>query len=128
MNLIDREVRDGKPYGGVWIGYWTKIPHSEQYKDPGIIRERMPNVLPPPVLPGFEIRGLTYIYRPPYYTDHLNFLGTYGVKYIIYGRAFMVMRLMKSKNKAEHTHKKCYVGGRRVKKKIIRKFPPSSAS
>jgi len=111
--LEEYEIIDGKPFGGHWYGSWvrlTKMLSSKVEEDPSYMDavQRLRTSLPK----DFEIRNEKIIYKPPYYCDPLNQVITLGIKALVWGRAFKIMKLT---SKGVKSYKKGYVSGRRKK-------------
>lgn len=97
LDQVDREVIDGKPYFGLWFGSYFHI-HGDAFV--GDINTNpiyqmaycKCNSIPDRLLRGEEIRYKQIIVKPPMYAGAFNSFGTMGVKYVIWGRAFRVMK------------------------------------
>ena len=108
------QIIDGKPHLGLWYGKCV-ITHfasleEDRVKDPIIIRAK--DILTESRMnqensnPDLMCRHVKWIIRPTDIGDPLSIRGTIGLKWMIWGRAYKVMRLLKK-------------GGRRYKKKLI---------
>lgn len=121
IKLIEREVRDGKPYGGTFIGKCVVInsdivdldnPDGKElarYKE--LVKIRVPD--------GLELRHEGFIYRPAVACvfSPLSLKASVAIKGLLWGRAFKVMRYFA---KGKKMRKKRYVSGRRRKIWVIR--------
>lgn len=103
----ERELVNGKPHLGVWLGsnviiYGCLWGHVETRKE---TEEKLLNSRPSG---DFEYRHQQFIYRDPYGWDVLNQSGSIGIKYLLWGRAYKVMRMFK---KGSPRYKKAFVNG-----------------
>lgn len=117
MKLEEYEIINGKPYGGHWYGssiLINQLLSKDFEKEPIFIQciERLKNIFPK----GFELRKENIIYRPPLYCDPFNQVATLGIKALVWGRAYKVMKLTAIGKKS---YKKKYVSGRRKKVRVI---------
>ena len=108
--LLEYQLIDGKPYGGILFG--ESIIINEEYSWIGGMLEKYQSNLMDLLPKHLEIRHPSFIYRPPLSC----ILATLALKYMAWGRAFEVLRLIKKGYKA---YKKAYINGRRKKIKII---------
>lgn len=112
-----RETVNGKPHFGLLFGscaVFHEFVQEPWQEDPKIkdMVERLTHL--PSLIGELEIRNSTIIYRPPYFGDDCNQKATLAHKYMVWGRAFQVMRLIKTgKNKK---YRKAWVCGRRKKR------------
>lgn len=111
----ERELIDGKPHFGEWFGksviYLNHIPQSVQ-EDPTILacKDTLESSIPKTEL---EVRNKNFIIRFPSYFDHpLLINGTVSIKYMLWGRAYKLMSLLK---KGVRRYKKVYRNGKRKK-------------
>lgn len=114
---------NGKPHFGIWLGSHiiinsTLLPTLENWQSDSLIgelTEKLRSSTRSFLYKGLEVRHESIIYRQPYKCDSsLVVNGTLGRKFLIWGRAFRVMRLLK---KGVKRYKKVYRGGRR---KLVR--------
>lgn len=114
--LEEYEIIDGKPFGGHWYGsshifsrFLTEpLPSNPIYIE---TRKKLRDLFPK----DFELRNESIIYRPPYCSSVLNQSCTLGIKFLVWGRAF---KLMKLKRVGKKSYKKCFVCGRRKRIRI----------
>ena len=119
MKLVDYEIIEGKPYGGLFFSrYFTINPlqGKEIEKDPiyqiHIEKLRLSYYNYENTL---QIRKEQVIYGPPYFANPMLQNAIIGIKYMVWGRAFKVMKLTKKNKKA---YKKVYVSGKRKRVRI----------
>ncbi len=118
----DYTIINGKPYFGIWFGKalivndlnaWVGNPDEnpilQQYID-SLKRWQIGNFCN-----ELEIRKECVVFRPPYISNSLNLNGTIAIKFIIWGRAFKVMKLLK---KGIKRYAKKMVNGKRKYVKI----------
>ena len=116
IELIEREVRDGKPFGGTWIGrsLFINLKVSENFKEDPIYQEAL-NRLRFEASQDLEYRNEQVFFRPPYTNCPLRLNASVGLKCIVWGRAYKVMRLFK---KGVKRTKKILCNGRRKRIRI----------
>ncbi len=113
----EREVVDGKPHVGLWLG---QCVIANVFMDEGgleanpiyikaieWLKERVMASLPDKC----EVRNQQIIVRPPHGAQN----GTVAIKYMIWGRAYRVMRLLR---KGKKRYAKKIVGGRMKRVRI----------
>lgn len=110
-DVYDRKIIDGKPHFGIYIGKSIIInSYNNKEKIISKYRETLSTFFKEYEKDGIKVLNETYIFRD--YNDfHLN--ATYGCKYMLWGRAYKVMKYAKKGNETKH-YKKCWVNGRRV--------------
>jgi|KBSMisStaDraftv2_1062788.scaffolds.fasta_scaffold235764_4 hypothetical protein len=111
---VDREIIDGKPYFGLQFGNYIFLNEMAfegdlETNDWFQLAKRTIEKLPKKALDAGEIRYKEIIVRRPYYSTPLMARGTIGIKYVVWGRAFRVMKIL-AKNKPYY--KKLRRGGR----------------
>jgi len=117
---IDYEIIDGKPYLGREFGQYMRISSRASWahpdKDPILVHSK--KLLEDWISrfaknsPEFEVRYYEIITRLPSYADYFAG-GTMGHKYVVWGRAFKVMRLGQGHTRRK---KKMWFNGRRVRR------------
>jgi len=117
--LLEKEIVDGKPHGGVWIGTYIYInvdllPDLEECPTYQTCVDRLKHWLPK----EFEHRHEQIIYRPAQHSfNPLSCRATVGIKAMVWGRAFKVHKFF---SKTKKKYKKVYVSGRR--KRVVKRF------
>lgn len=108
-DLLERELINGKPYGGKLFGKAAFFGHefSIGSVDYEMIKERLYLGLPPKNL---ELRHDTLIFRPPCTFANITQNGSLGLRYMLWGRAFEVRQLEK---KGIRRYKRKMINGKR---------------
>lgn len=107
MNVEQREVINGKPHFGLFFGLSVILQDEVLMKDAlDLLKKDRAEKFK-----GFQIRSDEMIYRTPFHI----FNGSIALKFIAWGRAYKVMKLLSKGNKRS---KKVYVSGRR--KRVLR--------
>lgn len=112
-----REVRDGKPYFGIWFG--RSIIMNRFISDPWNEDSAVKNLimlLKSSIPKKLEFREESIIYRPALVHEMNVQNPTIAIKGILWGRAFEVMRFFAKGNKIRF--KKVYRCGKRKRIKI----------
>lgn len=118
----DYEIINGKPHLGLFFGSFVVIHGDAWAGNPehnpifSTAKERL-SVNLKCIPSDLESRYIQLISRPPLACDPLSMHGTLGLKYMIWGRAFKVMRLVK---KGVKRYKKVYICGKRKRVRIDR--------
>jgi len=120
MNILgsgNRKIIEGKPYFGLFFGQHV-IVNGELWGYEEMIvgvvnslRQSMDAKVPY----GCETRHEELIMKPPNMGDPLNYNGSIGAKYMIWGRAYKIMNLLK---KGKKRYAKKMVNGRRKRVRI----------
>jgi hypothetical protein len=109
-----REEREGKPFFGILFGRSVILGYEPSVTDIEEISQKLLGPCPE----GLERRNTTVIYRPAYHAGGpLILSATLGCKFIMWGRAYKVMRLLR---KGKKRHRKMYINGMRKKREISR--------
>ncbi len=119
LGLGEREVVSGKPHFGIWFGQYV-IVHGELWGNEDVsvgIVEKLRHSMVSKTPEGCETRHEQVIMKPPNLDDPLNYNGSIGAKYMIWGRAYKIMRLLK---KGTKRYAKKTVCGRRKRVRIDR--------
>ena len=111
MELVEREVVNGKPYGGARAGRCCVINKVEPEDED--VRLALDNLKS--LDPGLEWRQITETVRPPWPGGLFVQCTAVGVKGIVWGRAFKVKRLFKKG--ARRSTKKVWICGKRKRKR-----------
>lgn len=115
----EKQMIDGKPHFGVWIGNYIWINGDAFVGDPNknpmldVAKQLLHNWLKNHYK-EVEHRHTQIVERPPYYSE-LSQRGTVGIKAMIWGRAYKVMRHFR---KGKVRYKKTRAGGRIKWRKI----------
>jgi len=126
------EIIDGKPHLGLWYGQWvaSNIDLDENHKPlednpilttaKSFLMESLANQ--EKINPGLKARHVEWIIRPPTDPHHLYgplaLVSTVGLKWMIWGRAYKVMRLTSKKIKR---YRKKLINGHRKYVRIDKK-------
>ena len=119
----ERETINGKPYFGVWVGtyIWINGNYFFSETEKNAILESSECILRSWLNENFkkvDFRHTKLILRPPLCDFSTGFMGSVGIKSMIWGRAFEVMRHFK---KGKVRYKKTRAGGRIKWRKIKNK-------
>lgn len=90
------QIIDGKPHFGIFFGSYIIIDLLKDNNDILIYKEKLQKNIDAILSndPSFQARHIDYILRPPYVvTDCFTFNQSVSVKFMIWGRAYKVMRL-----------------------------------
>ncbi len=126
LGLSDREVIDGKPHFGLWLGEFITID-GELFKLEKVCTDcvdRLKQNMIAKIPEGCETRHEQIIMKPPTQDNPLNYRGSIGIKYMIWGQAYKVMRLLK---KGTKRYAKKTVCGRRKWVRIDNEYKNNSA-
>ena len=117
MQGQQREIINGKPHFGLYFGTVLVVHNLDafdgDYEKNPIFQEYLSqlkvkmNAIPS----DLEIRNDKLIVRLPHYSNPLEISGTIALKYIIWGRAFKLMRFITKNTKPKY--KKLWICGRR---------------
>lgn len=116
--IVDRQIINGKPHFGIWIRRFVILDSSfisEPYLECPLIKECIEKLkyLNEKYL---EFRNISFIYRRPSSVDILNYKNTLGMKAVLWGRAFKVMKTLK---KGSKKYKKVYRAGKRKRVRVL---------
>lgn len=122
-NQESPQLIDGKPYFGIWMGQSICINECQlECKDDLIKMLHLnSNRVLEKVLPEGCLINESIIYRPPMHASTMMGYSplmqnaTIAKKYVLWGRAYKVMRLFK---KGVKRYKKCIVNGKRRRIRI----------
>ena len=113
MMKVDPELINGKPYFGFrFSSYCTIIGYlGPKEEDPVycMAKEKVETYIKNLDNFNLGVRHIEMFEQLPYYTDPLAYIGYMGVSYVLWGRAFKVMRLQK---KGIRRYQKKRIGGR----------------
>jgi len=116
VETIDRETRDEKPFFGVWLGQFITAvnPAPETIESAKKLLEASAQSALKKS-DAVEIRYPEWIIHPPnnYPSDPLNQHSSVGYKYVLWGRAFKIMRAMQGHTRRK---RKMWLNGHRVKR------------
>ena len=113
-----KEMINGKPYCGIWIGVWSCLDISEDLGDKfmeNIIVKVYIEWLRKKIPPHLVLRHESIIYRPLVNHGQIIMKSTIALKGILWGRSFEIMKLLR---KGTSRFKKVYRSGKRKKVKI----------
>lgn len=99
--LIERETRDGKPYGGVWFMRSTYISFTAHPIENDPEYREIVAMLQEPI-EGLEFRNGQIILKTPcfkFFKDPLNQKIPICFKFVLWGRAFKVRRYLQNHSK-----------------------------
>ena len=117
MMKVDAKIVDGKPYFGLWFGYSIIINSppidGESLAEDKDVQHALLLIKQKQQSTGLEIRSNCIIYRPPYAVDSFIQNRSVSCKYVLWGRAFKVMRLLR---KGGRMKKNVWMNGKRVVK------------
>ncbi len=116
----EREVINGKPHFGLYFGSCIIINAklSNYMEERGVYAEMLARKMVSTIPDGCESRHEVFVLRPPTIIDPLTQNATIASKYMIWGRAHKIMRLIK---KGKKRYKKVIVGGRIKRVRIDKK-------
>jgi hypothetical protein len=123
LTKVDYSIVNGKTHFGLWFGKYLPVDKEAFVGDLEknlILQNRiylLEDIYIKYVQKGFEIRHDSFISKPPLASGPLSYHGTLGVKFVVWGRAFKVMKLLK---KGIGQYKKKLVNGRRKYVRIHR--------
>lgn len=112
----DRETVDGKPHFGEFFGICALVSgdaffgNEEDNLIVSIVKQKLESSAFGKLPEHFEKRHVTFIVRPPCYSDPFHQNGSVAIKLMIWGRAFHVKKLLK---KGVKRYKKKRINGRR---------------
>lgn len=115
QEIVDREIINGKPHFGLWFGNYLICPHYDAFVEPldkNPIHEIYVDRLNAWRIDRFKDvlhLKIQIITKPPSLASFLNQYGTVAIKFIAWGRAYKVMKLI-AKNKPRY--KKLRRGGK----------------
>lgn len=94
------EVINGKPHFGFWFGKWVAIEDTgaKDYKENPYAMNFLEHFEKENIW-DFEKRNIQVIFKPAIGFGWLNQVATIGVKFILWGRAYKVMKLTPSYKK-----------------------------
>jgi hypothetical protein len=120
MNKVQRTLIDGKPHFGLFFGRsisLTNLVQTDWMADPSVIYGlEILRKFPAKDDCSLEIRDEQIIFRPGFSSyDPLSLVSFLSIKFLIWGRAYKIMRLLSKRTKRT---KKIWLSGRR---KRIRK-------
>jgi len=110
------EIINGKPHFGEFFGICVMIQtdaffgNEEENPILYIAKQKLESLAFDKLPDYFEKRHVTFIVRSPYYSTPLHQNGSVCIKFMLWGRAFHIKKLLK---KAVTRYKKKRVNGRR---------------
>jgi hypothetical protein len=117
--MYEPQLIEGKPYFGEYFGNYILIqPDIYEIQKEWVenqCKHSLLNWVKDTFDQALERRNETWIIRQPDFTNILRPYASVGLKLLIWGRAFKIMKLMK---KGVKRYKKVYQNGRRILKRI----------
>ena len=118
-NLEEYEIINGKPHGGILFGRSViinneDIPEELDLKDP-VMSWAYESLKDLRIENGLELRHETIVYRKPYLYGGLYLNASLAYKFMVWGRAFKVQKMIKKGTKRT---KKVRRGGKMKRVKL----------